>query len=510
MSAILSPITLFTAAVSVAWLLWNLLGKVSPAKSLPGIALVEFDGDNSKERHTSEAGSLLSKGYEMYIRHGKPFCTRDFSNPVQPRVFLPIKYMEELKNAPQEKLSIAGIINNISTMRNVGGPRITEEIQTSTRVDLNRTLNNLIEPMQTLCFQAAEEKLPASPEWSSVVLYPKILELFAHMSARVMVGPELCEAWPAVATKYIARSLAAQAAMRKRYYPAFYWTAYYLSPEVAEVNKVRSEAAELVRPVLEARQADYAAHGAEAEKHDDFIQWVMDSYRANGKSITPSETVQNIFIVMFASMHGTSFIALQSLFSLLGTPGALAEIREEIERVAEKELKDSPVWTRHALGELRTMDSFMKETLRMKPFQEATVQRFALTPYTFKDGLHVPAGTVVSFPNLRYNIDPQRPLSPGAGTFDGKRWLRRRAEFNTSKFQFASTAEDAFDWGAGLHACPGRFMAEITIKLILICLVTKYDMKLPDGGSERPAESRQFMLVSPDTSTPVMIRDIKG
>lgn len=73
---------------------------------------------------------------------------------------------------------------------------------------------------------------------------------------------------------------------------------------------------------------------------------------------------------MFASMHGTSFIALQSLFSLLGTPGALTEIREEIERVAKNELKDSPVWTRHALGELRTMDSFMKETLRMKPFQE--------------------------------------------------------------------------------------------------------------------------------------------
>ncbi|KAI1381698.1 cytochrome P450 [Hypoxylon crocopeplum] len=139
-----------------------------------------------------------------------------------------------------------------------------------------------------------------------------------------------------------------------------------------------------------------------------------------------------------------------------------------------------------------------------------TVQRFAMTPYTFKDGFHVPTGTVVSFPNLRYNTDPTRPFTPEVGTFDGKRWLRRRAKFDTSKFQFASTAEDAFDWGAGLHACPGRFMAEITIKLILICLVTKYDMKLPDGGPERPAESRQFMHLSPDTSTLVMVRDIKG
>lgn len=255
-------------------------------------------------------------------------------------------------------------------MSKVGGPEITDEIQTSARIDLNRALNKLIEPMQTLCVRAVEREMPDCPDWTSVVLYPKILELFSQMSARVMVGPDICDAWPAISMKYITRVLAAQAAIRKKYYPVLYWTAYYLNPEVARVNEARHEAAELVRPVLEARQAAYAAHGAGAEKHDDFIQWIMDSYRANGKTVTPDETVQNIFIVMFASMHGTSFIALQSLFSLLGTSGTLTEIREEIGRVSENELKDSTLWTRHALGELRIMDSFMKETLRMKPFQE--------------------------------------------------------------------------------------------------------------------------------------------
>ncbi|KAL2277511.1 hypothetical protein FJTKL_15427 [Diaporthe vaccinii] len=390
-------------------------------------------------------------------------------------------------------------------MSKVGGPEITVEIQTSSRGDLNRALNKLIEPMQTLCFGAAEREMPACPDWSSIVLYPIILELFSRMSARVMVGPDLCDAWPAISMRYITRVLAAQGAIRKRYWPSLYWTAYYLNPEVALVNEARREAAALVRPVLEARQATHASLGAAAERHDDFIQWIMDSYRAGGKTVTPDETVQNIFIVMFASMHGTSFVALQSLFSLLGTPGALAEIREEVNRVSKQELGDSPVWTRHALGELRMLDSFMKETLRMKPFQEATVQRYAMTGYTFKDGLHVPAGTVVSFPNLRYNLDPD--LVPEADTFDGKRWLRRRAGFDSSKFQFASTAEDSFDWGGGLHACPGRFMAEVTIKLILIYLVTKYDMKLQEGGPNRPVEARRFMDLTPDTSMPILIRE---
>jgi hypothetical protein len=104
-------------------------------------------------------------------------------------------------------------------MGKVGGPRITDEIQYSARVDLNRALNKLIKPMQTLCFRAAERELPNCPDWSLIVLYPKVLELFSQMSARVTVGPELCDAWPAISMKYITRVLAAQAAIRKRYWP---------------------------------------------------------------------------------------------------------------------------------------------------------------------------------------------------------------------------------------------------------------------------------------------------
>jgi hypothetical protein len=255
-------------------------------------------------------------------------------------------------------------------MGKVGGPRITDEIQISARLNLNRALNKLIEPMQTLCFHAAEQQLPDHPEWTSVVLYPKILDLFCCMSARVMVGPKLCDVWTTISMKYITRVLTAQGAIRKKYHPFLYWMAYYLNPEVALVNDARREAAELVRPILEERQAAYAVDGVAPEGHDDFIQWIMENYRVSGKVATPDDVVQNIFIVMFASLHGTSFIALQTLFSLLSTPGAVAEIREEITRVQQTELQSLPSWNRRALGELRIMDSFMKETLRLKPFQE--------------------------------------------------------------------------------------------------------------------------------------------
>lgn len=224
--------------------------------------------------------------------------------------------------------------------------------------------------MQTTCFEEAEKTLPKCPDWTSVAMYPNIMQLFSRMLAGVMVGPELSDSWPPVALKYIQCVGAAQAAMRKKYHPAFYWAAYYLDSEVLAFTAARREAAELVRPVLEARQADYAENGEEAKKHDDFIQWIMENYRASNKVVTPDETVQNIFIVMFASMQGTSFVALQSLFSILGTPGALSEIREEIDRVSKAEVHDGS-WSRSSLGQLKLMDSFMKETLRFKPFTES-------------------------------------------------------------------------------------------------------------------------------------------
>lgn len=64
MSPKMSPMLFLTAALSVGWLVWSLWYKVSPARRLPGIPLVEFDGNNSRERYTRDAASLVRKGYE--------------------------------------------------------------------------------------------------------------------------------------------------------------------------------------------------------------------------------------------------------------------------------------------------------------------------------------------------------------------------------------------------------------------------------------------------------------
>lgn len=146
----------------------------------------------------------------------------------------------------------------------------------------------------------------------------------------------------------------------------------------------------------------------------------------------------------------------KSRLDLLDHSDALAENRDDIERVRKDELDDTPVWMGHALGELRLLDSFMRETHRMHPFVEGrsatsalpspqdtprpstswtyplavTMQRKVLVPYNFEDGPTVPPGPSVNLTSLQHSLDADI-LGPDTDTFgysDGKRYMMRMSD----------------------------------------------------------------------------------
>jgi cytochrome P450 len=71
--------------------------------------------------------------------------------------------------------------------------------------------------------------------------------------------------------------------------------------------------------------------------------------------------LQEIIVIMFASIHSTSGTALAVLFDMIDHPESLGEIRQEIESVR----RAHPNWTRQSSGELWILDSFMRETARV-------------------------------------------------------------------------------------------------------------------------------------------------
>jgi cytochrome P450 len=94
--------------------------------------------------------------------------------------------------------------------------------------------------------------------------------------------------------------------------------------------------------------------------------------------------------------------------------------------------------------------------------------------------------------------------------FDAYRFIRLQGEANwATKSMLVATSKDHTAWGHGKHGCPGRFFAAMEVKVALIHLLTKYDMKLENPGTAAPKVKGFSMLVNPDARIKVQRRDEK-
>jgi cytochrome P450 len=107
-------------------------------------------------------------------------------------------------------------------------------------------------------------------------------------------------------------------------------------------------------------------------------------------------------------------------------------------------------------------------------------------------------------PSYELNLDADVYANPEK--FDPWRFLRMRETGDPNKFQFANVSEDSINFGAGSHACPGRFFASNEIKLIIVELFLSYEMKYP-AGTERPPNMIADFQVIPNMAAEILVRE---
>lgn len=69
--------------------------------------------------------------------------------------------------------------------------------------------------------------------------------------------------------------------------------------------------------------------------------------------------------------------------------------------------------------------------------------------------------------------------------FDPWRFLSS-SEGHQKPSSYVTTSKEFLGWGLGRSACPGRFLADMEIKLVLTHLLLDYDIKNPDGAGRPP------------------------
>jgi len=168
--------------------------------------------------------------------------------------------------------------------------------------------------------------------------------------------------------------------------------------------------------------------------------------------------------------------------------------------------------TRHNISKLRRADSLARETMRLRnygsriTFRKVMATQGITTPLLDehmqqgRNGVVLPWGTAVSW----FSMPAQRDEDAyeEAEKFNPFRfeWKLEALSTDSAKqnlgdgggkvelAKFSTTSMQHLGFGHGSHACPGRFLADGQLKMLMAYLVVNYDLRFPEEyAGVRPA-----------------------
>ncbi|KAF6813110.1 cytochrome p450 [Colletotrichum sojae] len=449
------------------------------------------DALSRKRSYVSKSRQLLDKYYQKF--KNRPFGI-DTMDGV--KLVLPLECLDELKSHPA--LSFKASIDNDALIEytGIGGVEVWGAHQILSK--MNPTLGAYIPVFQDYIKEGLPRLIGRPTEWTPVNTNDAMLELVAIMSARIMHSEEAARdpTWIKLSTHFVHTCIDYATAL-KNWPPALRPIACFFLPVRKELNRQWAEGREIIARSLARKKAlggaplenpptmlDHLTSGQHAEKLDDLELQL---------------TLQMTLAV--ASIHTTSSTVTQVLYDLAALPEFTEELRQEVIQVKER---NGGVLTKQALAETKKLDSWMKESLRMNAPDLTTFQRMATRPLTLKDGTYIPAGTKMELPTSAINFEPA--IYPSPETFDGMRSYRQRQEEGSEhKHSFVSVSRNELGWGFGRHACPGRFLSDVEIKLMMAEFLVNYEIKNPKGHP-RYKNIEAGVNVLPDPTKEVMVR----
>ncbi|KZO94405.1 cytochrome P450 [Calocera viscosa TUFC12733] len=345
-----------------------------------------------------------------------------------------------------------------------------------------------------------ELQLPASgAEWKPIHAHDLIIHIVCRASQRMFVGLPLCRDPEYTRISRDFSGTVIQGGFLINLFPRF------LKPLVGRYFTAAPKATRGVEkylvPVIEERWAKERELGEawNEQKPFDLLQWVMDAApegQHDAKDIT-----SRILGVNFASTHTTSLSFTHVIYWLAARPEFVPALREEVAAaVAEHG------WTKAALNQMRKVDSFVKECMRLTGIGASAMGRKAMRDVTLSDGTFVPRGAKVML-NL-YGIHHDPELFDKPDEFDPWRYSRRVEAGESEASNALATASGEFlFWGGGSHVCAGRYFASQEMKTMLAVIVTQYEVKFE--GLEpgvRPKDLWFAFSCIPDMKAKVLFR----
>jgi cytochrome P450 len=200
-----------------------------------------------------------------------------------------------------------------------------------------------------------------------------------------------------------------------------------------------------------------------------------------GSGIDDGQVAGNVMTMLLAGEDTTANTLAWCIWLLQRHPAALARATAEVRAVRAE---GGPV-TLEQLAQLDYVEACMHETMRLKPV--APFLPLQALKDTVVGDVAVPAGTVVI--NMMRHDSVDDAHLPDAQAFMPERWLGEEG------LSPGSAKRISMPFGAGPRICPGRYLALQEMKMVLLTLLSQFDIEYvgTDHGGE-PAERMMFAM----------------
>ncbi|GFF55814.1 ent-kaurene oxidase [Aspergillus udagawae] len=209
----------------------------------------------------------------------------------------------------------------------------------------------------------------------------------------------------------------------------------------------------------------------------------------------------------FVSMHQTAGTAVQMLLNIIDSDpefDTIAKLRAE----ADRELGLDGAWSREKFQRMHGHDSVARESMRVTfPFGNRGLLRKVM-----KDGVVTDAGIPLKKGTIRDPAKFDQPEKFYPWRFSRPIERERRANGDSLKAayhqnSFMSTSPDYLPFGHGRHACPGRFLVDFELKMIVAYILKHYDIEYPpEYKGKRPPNRQVAELQAPPAGVKIIVR----
>ncbi|ESK96224.1 cytochrome p450 [Moniliophthora roreri MCA 2997] len=344
---------------------------------------------------------------------------------------------------------------------------------------------------------AFNDEVPPTDDWVQVATTQKVLNIVCRMSNRVFVNLPLCrnEEWRAIVLDYATKVFTASQTINlfpKFLQPAVGW---WINPRPASYR----HAVKYLEPIILDRLQKEKQQGVDWDAPEDLLTWLLKSATVNEKERRdPANLILSILTVNMGAIHTTSMAFTNAIFNLALRPELIDILRREIEPIVKED-----GWTKNAMGKMRILDSFLKESQRYSSSFSISVQRKPLENFTFSNGTVVPAGTIIVASPRAIHFDENH--YPNPSEFDAFRSYRMNEKSGNMKHQMATPETNYLAFGIGKHACPGRVFAVTELKLLVSHLLLNYDIMF-GKQDDKPGRNEFGGRLNLDEKTKVMFR----